>query len=94
MWARKPSSIWAARDPAVLPVSALTGEGMEALLAAISDAFSAAVTEARLQLSHDDGRRRAWLYEQGVVVREEQGENGPVLDVRWSERQRQRYDRL
>ena len=77
----------AARTGGVAVASALTGSGVEALLERVADALSARRVAAEVALGHADGRRRAWLYEQGVVEGERQTEEGPRLDVRWSERQ-------
>ena len=77
----------AARAEEVLVVSALTGRGTDALLDRIADAVSAERVAAEVALGHADGRRRAWLYEQGVVEGERQSEEGPRLAVRWTARQ-------
>ena len=42
----------------------------------------------------DEGRRRAWLYEQDVVTDEQQAEDGVQLTLRWTERQKQRFAKL
>jgi GTPase len=83
----------AARDR-VFPVSALTGEGTGALLAAISAAFDEAKTEITLTLPFADGRKRAWLHQEGVVQSEEQGDEGYHLTVHWTARQEKRYREL
>ncbi len=77
----------AARADNVLTVSALTGAGCDALVAAIAVRLDAPRTEALLNLPFADGRRRAWLFAQGVVVDEAQGEDGHRLRVRWTDRQ-------
>lgn len=84
----------AARRPLVFPVSALTGEGLEALLAAVSDTLSPPRHRAEVRLGHEDGRRRAWLYAQGVVESEEAGEDETRLVVLWTARQEQAFRRL
>ena len=40
------------------------------------------------------GRQRAWLHENGLVQAEEAGEQGTRVRVRWTERQRDRYQTL
>lgn len=77
----------AARAEGVFLASALTGQGMEPLLARVSEILSGQRHDERVRLAPEDGRRRAWLYEQGVVRAERQTEDGPSLDVRWTERQ-------
>ena len=75
----------------VFPVSALTGEGVDSLLAAISTAFDEAKTELTLTLPFSEGRKRAWLHQEGVVTSEEQTEDGYRLTLRWTARQEKRY---
>ena len=48
-------------------------------------------TRARLHLPFSDGRRRAWLHEQGVVEAETQSASGFDLTVRWTDRQAARF---
>ncbi|MGR3434875.1 MAG: GTPase HflX [Shimia sp.] len=84
----------AARDDAIFPVSALTGEGLAPLLAAISATIAAPRSAARVHLSHTDGRRRAWLFDQGVVEAERQTDDGTILDLLWTDTQAARFERL
>ena len=75
----------------VFPVSALTGEGVPRLLDAISAAFDEEKTERTLAVPFTDGRRRAWLHAEGVVLAERATDTGFALDVRWTARQEKRY---
>jgi GTPase len=75
----------------VFPVSALTGEGIEGLLTAISAAFDEAKSERDLTLTYADGKKRAWLHAEGVVQTEDETENGHRLTVRWTARQEKRF---
>jgi GTPase len=75
----------------VFPASALTGEGVGALLAAISLAFDEAKTDLTLVLPFADGRKRAWLHQEGVVTHEDEAEDGYHLSLRWTARQEKRY---
>ena len=75
-------------------VSALTGDGLDALLADINARLSEPMTEERVRLDFGDGRRRAWLYRQGVVTGESQDEDAIQVNVRWTDRQRARYREL
>ena len=92
--ARAALAAQAARGEGVFLVSALTGEGLPALLADINARLSEPVSDEALRLDFGDGRRRAWLYEQGVVTGETPGEDGIRLNVRWTDRQRARYREL
>jgi GTP-binding protein HflX len=81
------ASARANRREDVFLASALTGEGMGPLLDRVSEILSGERHEARLTLDHAEGRRRAWLYEQGVVRSEARTEEGTEIEVRWTERQ-------
>ncbi len=84
----------AARDDSIFVTSALTGAGLEGLLEAISRDVTEATTQERIELGFDEGRRRAWLFEQEVVDREEATEAGFTLSVTWSAKQKARFDKL
>jgi GTPase len=81
----------AARKDHVLPVSALTGDGIEALLDRVSLALEEEKTTRELTLGFGEGRKRAWLHEEGVVEREEQTDEGFRVAVRWTARQERRF---
>ncbi len=81
----------AARRDNVLPVSALTGAGVDDLLAAMGAALDGKRHSRDLRLSFAEGRKRAWLYEQGVIDSEERGEDGYRLQVTWTARQEKRF---
>jgi GTPase len=78
----------------VFPISALTGEGIPALLDVISLAFDEEKSERVLALSFAEGRKRAWLHQEGVVQAEEETEAGHTLRVRWTSRQEKRFREL
>ncbi|MBR9829260.1 MAG: GTPase HflX [Oceanospirillales bacterium] len=64
-------------------VSAVSGEGIELLLAAISERLGEEIFHDQLKLTPADGNLRAQLYAQGAVVNETVDENGHMLlDVR------------
>lgn len=84
----------AARTDDLFAVSAITGEGMDALLAAIPDKLKDPRTEDSIHLSFADGRKRAWLFDAGIVTNEEQTETGYDLTVFWTALQRERFARL
>ncbi|NJS40681.1 MAG: GTPase HflX, partial [Rhodobacteraceae bacterium] len=75
----------------LFPVSALTGEGVAALLDAVSRAFDEAKTDLTLILPFAEGRKRAWLHQEGVVTAETQDEDGYHLTLRWTARQEKRF---
>lgn len=84
-------AVQAANRAGVYPVSALTGEGVADLLDAISLAFDEEKTERLLTLGFAEGKRRAWLHGEGVVLSEVQVEDGWQIKVLWTARQEKRY---
>jgi len=72
-------------------ISALTGEGVEGLMAAIAAALAEPRHPAVLELGFAEGRRRAWLHAEGVVEAETETPDGWRLDVRWTPRQADRF---
>ena len=77
----------AERRDDVVVLSAWTGVGLEAMRAAVAAALDEGKTQTHVTLSYSDGRKRAWLFEQGVVQEERQTEEGFVLAVRWTRKQ-------
>jgi len=75
-------------------LSAATGEGVPAVVAAITEALDGTREEAVLELPFAEGRRRAWLHENRVITDERQTEEGWRLSVRWTPRQREAFHRL
>lgn len=84
----------AERDDQVLAISAITGEGLETLQSVVAEALQGAVREADLTLSFAEGRKRAWLFDQDIVVSEDQTEEGFTLTVRWSAKQEAQFQQL
>ena len=58
----------AARDPRAVPISAVTGEGCEALLTAIDRRLAASRQILDVRLRHRDSSVIAWLYDHGEVL--------------------------
>ncbi len=81
----------AARDPRVRVISARTGQGVAALLDAIAADLAEPTEDETLHLRFDQGRERAWLFDQKVVRAEHATDDGYDLDVRWTDRDRSRY---
>ncbi len=92
--ARAAAEAQVARRDALFATSALTGEGLDVLLDAISVHLKDPQVEDVLTLGFEDGRKRAWLFEQGVVVDEAETETGQRFSVRWSALQKERFARL
>ncbi|WP_233192705.1 GTPase HflX [Acidimangrovimonas sediminis] len=92
--AREALEVQAARTDGVRVISALTGEGVSELHADIETALAEERIERVVDLPFADGRRRAWLHEQGVVTAEEETEEGYRLNVRWTPRQEKAFREL
>ncbi len=84
----------ATRRPDVCMVSALDGSGVDGLVTVIATVLDDPRLAEVVELPSSAGRARAWLYEQGVVEGEMAGEDMTRLHVRWSPRQRARFDGL
>jgi GTP-binding protein HflX len=85
--ARESLAVQETNRSGVFPISALTGEGVPALLDAVSDAFAEAKSAATLQLPFAEGRARARLHAMGVVTDETQDDTGYTIEVLWTPRQ-------
>ncbi len=83
-----------ARTPGIHAVSALTGEGLSALLEAINGALDEPREETEIDLPFQAGKERAWLHREGVVQKETETNNGYRLLVRWSARQKAAFKNL
>ncbi|MCP5088872.1 MAG: GTPase HflX [Rhodobacteraceae bacterium] len=92
--ARQTAENQAARNEQVLAISALNGDGLPALLAGISAALEDPKTIDHLRLAYAEGRRRAWLFEQNVVVAEEPDDIGYLFTVNWTARQAAQFSKL
>ena len=83
--------------PAV-PISAATGEGIDALVLMVAKALTGEARRHELTVPAADGQRLAWLYANGEVLSAEQapGEGEPArhLAVRLSARDFGRYSQL
>ncbi len=68
-------------DAAARPmlVSALTGEGIDALLMRIEDRVGAGRPMFKLKLQPEDGKALAWLHAQTEVVRRKDGKDGTMM---------------
>lgn len=84
----------AERDDSVFAISALTGEGIDTLLAAITTQLQGAKRETELHLSFAEGKRRAWLFDHELVETERQTDEGFDLTVRWTAQQESQFARL
>jgi len=75
----------AARREDAVPISALTGEGVDLLARAISDRLSRGSRVHTVRIDPGDGAAIAWLHQHGEVLASETGEATTRLDVRLSD---------
>ncbi|MBX6374052.1 MAG: GTPase HflX [Acetobacteraceae bacterium] len=75
-----------------IAVSALTGEGLEALRHALDERLAAGLETAEYVIPPADGARLAWLYEHGEVVRREDSDDAIRITVRLHPADRARFE--
>ena len=92
--AREALEVQAMRTDNLFAVSALTGDGLDRLLAAVAATLKAAAKTELLQLPFSAGKARAWLFAEGVVVHETQTDEGYDLTVDWTDRQKDSFSRI
>ncbi len=79
--------------PGAIAVSALTGEGFAALLAALDARIAAGMVVTDYAIPHADGAKLAWLYEHGEVTARHDGETATDITVRLLPADRARFER-
>ncbi|MFV1464062.1 MULTISPECIES: GTPase HflX [unclassified Phaeobacter] len=84
----------AEREEGIHAISAITGEGLDGLLADITDKLRLIRHEDDITLTFAQGKQRAWLFEQDVVQSETQTDTGFELTVLWTETQKNRFAAL
>ena len=91
---RASREVEAARRPEVVATSAVNGQGMDELVAAIEAALAEPVTTREIDLPFSEGRKHAWLHERGVVEAETPGDDGWHMTLRWTARQQAEFAAL
>ena len=79
------------RSHNVFMTSAVNGAGVPELLDALSLMLTPDKVATEITLTFSEGRARAWLFEQGVVVSEQQTLDGFVVQVLWTDRQKKGF---
>jgi len=72
------------RDPNAVAISAVNGDGCEALLKLIDGRLSAGAVEVTVRLRHESGKALAWLYAHGDVLDRRDGPAGIDIEIRMS----------
>jgi GTP-binding protein HflX len=81
-------------DGDTIPISALNGDGLEVLRAAIDERLASAKEVASFQLVPSDGAKLAWLYRHGEVLTREDEEEAIHVTVRMLPADRARFESL
>jgi GTP-binding protein HflX len=89
----------AVNDPDILPISAVTGFGVERMLDHVGRLLTKGARVHRITVQASDGARLAWLHAHGEVLDERdagEGEAGPLrrLDVRLTDKEFGRFAAL
>lgn len=75
-------------------ISALSGEGVDALVAWIIEALSPCLIEESVLIGYEEAKWRAWLYNHVTVHSEEHEEEGYVLNLSWSAEKKAQFASL
>ena len=78
----------------IYPVCAASGLGLENLKTGIINVISARYTKDIRSISTTEGKKRAWLYRNGVVESERLEDENYKMVLRWSEKQKKQFDLL
>jgi GTP-binding protein HflX len=86
-------------DPDVLPISAVTGYGVDELRALLGDRLTRGARLHSITVPASDGARIAWLHRHGEVLADNEagiGEGGPLrrIDVRLTDKEWGRFEAL
>jgi len=81
------------REPDRVALSAASGEGVPALLAAVSRCLQRHDEVVELELEPADGETLAWLYRHGRVLKREESDERTRLRVSFSPLEKARFDR-
>jgi GTP-binding protein HflX len=79
--------------PGNVAVSAVSGEGLDTIKAAIDARIAAGMETADYDIPAADGARLAWLYAHGEVVQRHDGDDGVHVTVRLLPADRARFER-
>ena len=84
----------ASRSDTLHVVSAFTGQGLDDLLAAVSQTLTPDLHIETLNVPYANGKGRAWLFEEGVIEKESADETGYIFKVKWTARQAKKFRNL
>jgi GTPase len=81
----------AARNPALVPVSAVKGDGIDDLLRVLDERLAAAREVLDVTLASSDGAAIAWLYEHGEVLERDDADGATHIKVSLDPADRARF---
>ena len=84
----------AERSPQIATLSAVTGKGMDSLFEKIDAGLAEPITKEDILVGYENGKSRAWLFANNLVTQEEPGEAGYEMQVQWTEKQKNQFERL
>ena len=84
----------AKRKQEIVPISALTGKGVLTLLENIKDQLGSEKFSEKLFIPFEFGKKKAWLHENGIIIKEFYTDSGFELEVMWSDQQKNFYDSI
>lgn len=82
------------RNTDVAAISAVTGEGIEALLECVSAKLRLGFTQYHFTISYENSKAISWLYEHGSVMTRQDEEEGVKLEVSMSNANKDRFETL
>ena len=74
------------RYPNAVPISAITGEGMEQLSVAVSDALSRSFRDAHIEMSVTNGRLMAYIAAHGEILSRQYVDERVIVHCRLAEK--------
>lgn len=77
----------------VFAISSVTGQGLDVLLATVSDKLRGQTRQDQLILDWAQGAAHSWLQREGVIEASEQTDTGWALHIRWTPLQKARFDK-
>lgn len=82
------------RSDDIFAISAITGEGIDQLLAEIAVRLQGEHSIEELSLPFSAGKERAWLFAEGVIEGEVQTDEGFDITVKWTAKQAAQFKKL
>ena len=81
----------AKRKQEIVPISSLTGKGVLPLLEKIKDQLGPEKFSEKVFIPFEFSKKKAWLHENGIIIKEVYTDAGFELEVMWSDQQKKFY---